>query len=130
MAMPKGLAAYWAKHGRGKKHRRHARIKVVRMARRRSYTGRRRGHRGGKKGIIGGYGVIDIAQGLYTAEALGAFNAVNDLMAGNMDAAKDDLISGVSSPASWVNVVVGNIIIGFGGKLIRRFAPKKLKAIL
>ena len=96
---------------------------------RRSYS-KRRGGRGKKHGIIMGLGLIDLAQVAYTTSQMGVPEAAGAAMNGDFQGAGDVLVAHVVDPSAWIGTVVGNIIIGFGGKLIRRYSPASVRKYL
>jgi len=105
--MPPALAAYWAKRGRGRKRTRRVK-RLIHMARRRRYGGRRRGGRKGKHGIIFGMGLFDLAQVADNAGLLGAGAAASQATTGDFEGAGNTLAQ--NAMTNFPNLVIHNIM--------------------
>jgi hypothetical protein len=92
-------------------------------SRARSYIRRRGGHK--KKGIIFGLGVGDIAMISYTLGQMGVQEGATQAMNGDFAGGGATIAS--TTMNNIFPIITGDIILGVGFKLVRKFLPSSAK---
>ena len=90
----------------------------------------RQAKRKASKGGIMGYRLMDFAQGAMNAQALGAENAINSLMNGDMGGAVRAVSEPVRDTGAMLDLTLDNVIVGVNRKLVRKFGGKFVRKFI